>query len=46
MSSGKKVELVLVDNKSDRVESANAATRLIDYEKVVVMVGPAQVVVC
>ena len=38
---GKKVELVLVDNKSDRVESANAATRLIDYEKVVVMVGPA-----
>jgi len=38
---GKKVELILVDNKSDRVESANAATRLIDYEKVVVMVGPA-----
>lgn len=30
-----------MDNKSDRVESANAATRLIDYEKVVVMVGPA-----
>ncbi len=33
------------DNKSDRVESANAATRLIDGEKV--RYGyPAQVVVC
>lgn len=38
---GKKVELVLVDNKSDKVESANAATRLVDKEKVVAMVGPA-----
>ncbi|MDK2897333.1 MAG: branched-chain amino acid transport system substrate-binding protein [Candidatus Atribacteria bacterium] len=38
---GKNIELVLVDNKSDRVESANAANRLIDYEKVVAMIGPA-----
>lgn len=38
---GKKVELILVDNKSDKVESANAATRLIDKEKVVAMIGPA-----
>jgi len=38
---GKKIELVLVDNKSDKVESANAATRLIDKEKVVAMLGPA-----
>jgi len=38
---GYKVELVLVDNKSDRVEAANATTRLIDKEKVVAIIGPA-----
>ena len=27
---GKKVELVIVDNKSDKVEAANAVSRLID----------------
>ncbi len=36
---GKKVEVVYVDNKSDKVEAANAATRLIDQEKVSVIVG-------
>ncbi|MCX6089455.1 MAG: ABC transporter substrate-binding protein [Candidatus Atribacteria bacterium] len=38
---GKKVELFLVDNKSDKVESANAAIRLIEKEKVVAIIGPA-----
>ncbi|WP_026894619.1 ABC transporter substrate-binding protein [Clostridiisalibacter paucivorans] len=36
---GKEVELVIVDNKSDKVEAANAATRLVDKEKVVAIIG-------
>ncbi len=36
---GKKVELVVVDNKSDKVEAANAATRLVDKEKVNAIIG-------
>jgi len=36
---GKKVELVLADNKSDKVEAANAATRLVEKEKVVAIIG-------
>jgi branched-chain amino acid transport system substrate-binding protein len=36
---GKKVELFVVDNKSDKVESANAVKRLIDKEKVVAIIG-------
>jgi len=32
---GKKVELVILDNKSDKVEAANAASRLIEKDKVV-----------
>jgi branched-chain amino acid transport system substrate-binding protein len=36
---GKKVELVIVDNKSDKVEAANAASRLVDREKVVAIIG-------
>lgn len=36
---GKKVELVVVDNKSDKVEAANAATRLVDKENVVAIIG-------
>ncbi|MBS3995363.1 MAG: ABC transporter substrate-binding protein [Alkaliphilus sp.] len=36
---GKKVELVIVDNKSDKVEAANAAARLIEKEKVVAIIG-------
>jgi len=37
---GKKVELILVDNKSDKVESASAVSRLIEKEGVVgVFVG-------
>jgi len=34
-----KVELVVVDNKSDKVESANAVQRLIDKDKVNVILG-------
>jgi branched-chain amino acid transport system substrate-binding protein len=36
---GKKVELSVVDNKSDKVESANAVKRLIDLEKVQAIIG-------
>lgn len=36
---GKKVELVIADNKSDKVEAANAATYLIDKEKVTAVIG-------
>jgi branched-chain amino acid transport system substrate-binding protein len=34
-----KVELVIVDNKSDKVEAANAVQRLVDKEKVSVILG-------
>jgi branched-chain amino acid transport system substrate-binding protein len=37
---GKKIELVIVDNKSDKVESATAATRLIENDKVNALIGP------
>lgn len=37
---GKKIELITVDNKSDKVESANAASRLIEQEKVVAILAP------
>lgn len=36
---GKKIELVIADNKSDKVEAANAVTRLIEKEKVVAIIG-------
>lgn len=36
---GKRVELVVADNKSDRIEAANAVKRLIDREKVSVIIG-------
>lgn len=36
---GKKVELFIVDNKSDKVEAANAVARLIDKDKVVAIIG-------
>jgi len=37
--NGMKVELVLADNKSDKVEAANAATMLIDKENVNAIIG-------
>ncbi len=36
---GKKVELVVADNKSDKVEAANAATMLVEKEKVNAIIG-------
>jgi len=36
---GKKIELVIADNKSDKVEAANAAIRLVEQEKVVAILG-------
>lgn len=36
---GKKVELVIADTKSDKVEAANAASRLIEKDKVPAMIG-------
>lgn len=36
---GKKVELFVVDNKSDKVEAANAVKRLIEKEKVHAIIG-------
>ena len=36
---GKKVELVIADNKSDKVEAANAVSRLIENDKVVAIIG-------
>ncbi|MDR1043946.1 MAG: ABC transporter substrate-binding protein [Candidatus Adiutrix sp.] len=36
---GQKVELVVMDNKSDKVEAANAVQRLIDRDKVVAIIG-------
>ncbi|MBI5522365.1 MAG: ABC transporter substrate-binding protein [Desulfarculus sp.] len=37
---GRPVELVLVDNKSDKVESSNAVNRLIQRDHVVAILGP------
>ncbi|EGW37611.1 ABC transporter substrate-binding protein [Desulfosporosinus sp. OT] len=36
---GKKVELITVDNKSDKVEAASAASRLVEKEKVSAIIG-------
>jgi len=36
---GKKIELVIVDNKSDKAEAATAVSRLIESEKVVAIIG-------
>ena len=36
---GRSVDLIVVDNKSDKVEAANAVTRLIDLEKVTSLIG-------
>ncbi|PKP57816.1 branched-chain amino acid ABC transporter substrate-binding protein [Candidatus Atribacteria bacterium HGW-Atribacteria-1] len=36
---GRPIKLVLVDNKSEKVEAANAVARLIEFEKAVAIVG-------
>ncbi|MBP8645483.1 MAG: ABC transporter substrate-binding protein [Syntrophobacteraceae bacterium] len=38
---GKKVELLLVDTKSDKIEAANAVTMLVERDKVVGILGEA-----
>jgi branched-chain amino acid transport system substrate-binding protein len=38
---GKKIEVVLVDTKSDKIEAANAVTLLVEKEKVVGILGEA-----
>ncbi|GFZ34429.1 branched-chain amino acid ABC transporter substrate-binding protein [Clostridium zeae] len=37
--NGKKIELVIVDNKSDKVEASNAASRLVEKDKVTAIIG-------
>lgn len=39
LKNGDTVKLVLVDNKSDKIESANAATKLVSSDKVSAIVG-------
>ncbi|MEG2289274.1 MAG: ABC transporter substrate-binding protein [Clostridium sp.] len=36
---GKKVELVIADNKSEKVEAANAAAKLVEKDKVTAIIG-------
>lgn len=36
---GREVEIIVVDNKSDKVEAANAVSRLIEKDKVVAIIG-------
>lgn len=38
--NGDKIELVLIDNKSDKIESANAMQKLVSTDKVSVVIGP------
>lgn len=38
--NGKKLELIVADNKSEPAESANALTKLLTQDKVVAVVGP------
>jgi len=37
---GRRVNLVFCDNKSDKIESANCAQKLIQKEKVIALIGP------
>ena len=38
--NGDSIELILIDNKSDKIESANAMQRLVSSDKVSVVIGP------
>jgi len=40
LKNGDTIKLVLLDNKGDKVETANAVTRLISSDKVVAILGP------
>ncbi|MFQ3619485.1 MAG: ABC transporter substrate-binding protein [Spirochaetales bacterium] len=39
---GKKLEVIAYDNRADRLEAVNVAKRLIEQDKVVAIIGPAQ----
>lgn len=39
LKNGDTIKLVLVDNKSDKIEAANAATKLVSYDKVSALIG-------
>jgi branched-chain amino acid transport system substrate-binding protein len=39
LKNGDDIKLLLIDNKSDKIESANAASKLISYEKVTAIIG-------
>jgi len=39
LENGDDIKLVLVDNKSDKIEAANAATKLVSYDKVSAIIG-------
>lgn len=39
LKNGDEIKLVLVDNKSDKIESANAASKLVSYDKVSAIIG-------
>jgi len=39
LENGDDIKLVLVDNKSDKIESANAASKLISYNEVTAIIG-------
>ncbi len=39
---GKKLEIVAYDNRADRLEAVNVAKRLVEQDKVVAIIGPAQ----
>lgn len=39
LDNGDEIKIMLVDNKSDKIESANAASKLISYDKVTAIIG-------
>ena len=39
---GRKLEIVAYDNRADRLEAVNVAKRLVEQDKVVAIIGPAQ----
>jgi branched-chain amino acid transport system substrate-binding protein len=39
---GKKLEIIAYDNRADRLEAVNVAKRLVEQDKVVAIIGPAQ----
>jgi branched-chain amino acid transport system substrate-binding protein len=39
---GKKLEIVAYDNRADKLEAVNVAKRLVEQDKVIAIIGPAQ----